>query len=70
MRRPTLDLTPVVGVVMDDYDADVERALHETTALQDDAFWAAFVRGPFTWPRFIYWWTARRWVRPRDITKE
>lgn len=46
-----------------------ERELEEQVALYDDAYWAVFIRKPFTWPRFMIWHVARRWVEPRDIRK-
>jgi hypothetical protein len=39
-------------------------------ARADDAFWAAFIRRPFSWQQYTTWWVARRWVIPRDIRKE
>lgn len=49
---------------------DFEDQLRESVARMDDAYWARYVMRPFTWQRYINWWIARRWVRPRDIRKE
>lgn len=62
--------TPVIAVVSTDFDELVPKSLDESTARKDDAFWAQHMRLPFSWQRFLNWWVARRWVRPRDITKE
>lgn len=59
---------PVIAVVMDDRPLPVH--LRETLARRDDAFWAAYVRRPFTWQRYLNWWVARRWVIPRDIRRQ
>lgn len=63
--------TPVIAVVTADYDGGVQQALDDSVAHADDAFWARVVRRfPVTPQGFINWWVARRWLRPRDITKE
>lgn len=65
---------PVLGVIYTDLELDAseyERNLGEVRAKLDDAFWARFVRrAPVTPQGFLNWWVARRWLRPRDITRE
>jgi hypothetical protein len=64
--------TPVIAVITEEFgDRDTfAEALREDRARRDDAYWNLFVRQPFTWQRFLNWWVARRWVRPRDIRKD
>lgn len=69
MTRGLFRMTPVLAVLHLD-DDDLQRGLDESRARLDDAYWAAFVRRPFTWQRFLTWWVARRWIRPRDVTRE
>jgi hypothetical protein len=64
----TSQLIPIVAVVTSD-EEDLEVALDDFTARQDDGYWARFVRRPYTPQRFIAWWIARRWVIPRDIRR-
>lgn len=66
---PRNTMIPVYGVSWDESEFGVAEAMHEAQARMDDAYWARFIRGPFSWSRFTTWWVARRWVRPRDITK-
>lgn len=61
---------PVLAVLSVEALSEEPQAMDDFTALGDDAYWARFVRGPFSWSRFMTWWVARRWVIPRDITKE
>jgi len=53
-------------VVQVDFEEQLGPAIEAHTELMDDAYWARFVRKPFTWQRFTTWWAARRWVMPRD----
>lgn len=63
--------TPVLILIDAEHPAHIESAIAEQQARRDDAFWARFVkRFPVTPQGFLNWWVARRWVRPRDITKE
>lgn len=50
-------------------DGDFQRALDYSRARQDDAWWASYVRAPYTPQRFLNWWVARRWIIPRDIRR-
>lgn len=62
-------LTPVSFVLHAEDADDFEAELDDATARMDDAFWARFVVGPFSWPRFLRWWVARKNVMPRDARK-
>lgn len=66
---PTSHPTRVVAVINSDH-AVSDSMLAEDQARWDDAYWLRVANGPFSWQRFLNWWVARRWVRPRDITKE
>ena len=59
-----------IAVIFPDFEEDIVPAINDWTARNDDAFWHRYVRGSFTWSRYFRWWTARRWVMPRDIRKE
>lgn len=49
----------------------VEQALEDDVARMDDAFWARFAKRLWVSPQgFLNWWISRRWLRPRDVTKE
>lgn len=63
---------PVLAVLWADglTAAEEEEHIAEGVARMDDAYWARYIRQPFSWHRFTIWWVARRWVRPRDIQKE
>jgi hypothetical protein len=60
--------TPVIFAITSE-DADLDGAISDSIARQDDAFWHRFVRDRFTWRRFTHWWIARRFIVPRDIRK-
>ena len=62
--------TPIRAIIYVEDEPEVGPALDRNTARLDDAFWATQVRLPYTPQRFLNWWIARRWVRPRDIRKE
>lgn len=68
--EPLSQPVPVEAVIAVEHPAFEQRAVDDFTAKRDDAFWAMQLKLPFTWQRFLNWWVARRWVRPRDITKE
>lgn len=68
--EPLSQPVPVLAVIAVDDPANEQKAVDDFTARRDDAYWTIHVRKPFTWQRFTNWWVARRWVRPRDITKE
>ena len=61
-------MTSVVAVISTD-TGDFEAALADSQARQQDAYWARYVRGPYSPQRFINWWVARRWIIPRDIRR-
>ena len=61
---------PVLAVLVVEDLYDEGAALDDHIARMDDAYWARFVRQPFSWNRFTIWWVARRWIRPRNIQKE
>lgn len=67
MSRGLFRMASVAFAVTD--DADLQVALDDSRARQDDAWWAAYVRAPYTPQRFLNWWVARRWVVPRDIRR-
>ncbi len=48
---------------------DFAEALDDSRARQDDAWWARYIRLPYTPQRFTNWWVARRWIIPRDIRR-
>ena len=48
----------------------MELGLDDSAARADDAFWARVVRRWHGWQAVTDWWVARRWVKPRDITRE
>lgn len=58
----------IAVIVAEDAD-DFEVALDDSTARNDDAFWARFVARIATPHRFLTWWVARRWLIPRDIRR-
>jgi hypothetical protein len=60
---------PVLAVVTGSR-ATIGEELQESQTWMDDAYWLRFSRRPVTPQGFINWWIARRWVIPRDITKE
>lgn len=63
-------MIPVASVLLIE-DGFLEGAhIEEHTARLDDAHWARFVRRMPSPQDFLNWWIARRWVKPRDITKE
>ena len=59
------DLVPVETVLLVEEPEEIQMAMEENVARWDDAYWASRLRLPFTWPRFLEWWVARRWVAPR-----
>lgn len=70
---PTRQPVPVLGIIWTELELDAREYEHQlglTTSKMDDAYWARFVRQPFTWQRFTIWWVARRWIRPRDIRRD
>lgn len=69
MTQGLVRLASVSFAVTSD-DGDFQRALDDSRSRQDDAWWAAYIRAPFTPQRYLNWWVARRWVIPRDIRKE
>lgn len=50
-------------------DEDLGRALEESASRFDDIVWSRFVMMRFTWQRYLDWWAARRWIRPRDVRR-
>lgn len=68
--EPLSQPVPVETVIAVEHPLFEQEAVDDFAARRDDAFWAAYMRLPFTWQRFTNWWVARRWVRPRDIRKE
>lgn len=62
-------LTPVIAVISSE-TGDLEHALDDSRARQDDAYWLQIAHGPFAWQTFLNWWVARRWIMPRDVTKQ
>ena len=62
-------MASVIAVVNTDIEADFMAALADSQARQQDAYWARYVRGPYSPQRFINWWVARRWIIPRDIRR-
>ena len=44
-------------------------SIDEVRGRLDDAYWARYMRRPFSWPRFYTWWIARRWVIPRNRSR-
>ena len=64
-------LVPVAGVFYAEREEDTIPSADDNLARLDDAYWSSQVRAtPFTWQAFTDWWIARRWIIPRDITKE
>lgn len=64
-------LTPIAGHLLIEDGFLEEAFLDNDTARYDDAYWARVAgRFPAAPQTLINWWIARRWVRPRDITKE
>ncbi len=59
-------LASVIAVVDGE---DFEASFADSQARMQDAYWARYVRGPYTPQRFINWWIARRWIIPRDIRR-
>lgn len=63
--------TPIVRHAMIEDGFLLEDAFDRDTARMDDAHWARqAARFPVSPQGFINWWVSRRWLRPRDITKE
>jgi hypothetical protein len=62
-------LARVIAVVSSDDGDDFGEAIDDSRARQDDAWWARYIRLPYTPQRFLNWWIARRWVIPRDIRR-
>jgi hypothetical protein len=60
---------PVSAVILVEDGFLVQDALDDSTARQDDAFWARQSRLPATPQRLLNWWVARRWVVPRDVRR-
>lgn len=67
MSQGFFRLTEVIAVATD--IDDLEEALDDSRARQDDAWWARYTRLPYSPQRFLNWWIARRWVIPRDIRR-
>ena len=59
--RIILPLTSEVGELQQELDA--------AQAMYDDRAWSFQIMQPFGWQRFLNWWVARRYVKPRDIRK-
>lgn len=57
-------------MVLVDFEEQLVPAIEDHATRMDDAHWARYVRGPFSWQRFTNWWIARRWVIPRDPRRE
>jgi hypothetical protein len=58
-----------IAIFPEDED-DVGPSIERSVSALWDAYWASFVRRPFTWQRFACWWAARRWVEPRDVRRQ
>jgi hypothetical protein len=58
-----------VYAVVDADTADFQAAIDNSISRQQDAYWAHYIRLPYTPQRFINWWVARRWIIPRDIRR-
>jgi hypothetical protein len=48
---------------------ELQEALDDAQSAYDDRAWSLHVFRAFSWQGFLNWWTARRWVKPRDIRK-
>lgn len=68
MTQGLFRMTGVIASITSD-TSDFEAALADSRARQDDAWWARYVRLPYTPQRFTNWWVARRWIIPRDIRR-
>ena len=66
MTRGFFRLAEVIAVIDRE---DFGEAFSDSRARQEDAWWAQYVRRPYTPQRFINWWIARRWIIPRDIRR-
>lgn len=60
----------MMPVIFPEFAEEVEFLLDEATARADDALWMRYVKGQFSWQRFINWWVSRRWVMPRDVRRQ
>ncbi len=69
MTQGLFRLSEVIAVTHIEDGDDFGMALETSRARQDDAWWARYVRGPYTPQRFMNWWVARRWIVPRDIQR-
>lgn len=64
-------LTPIAGHLMIEDGFLEEAFLDQDMSYRDDAHWARHAaRFPVSPQGFLNWWVSRRWIRPRDITKE
>ncbi len=59
-------LAKVIAVIDRD---DFSEAIDDSRARQEDAWWARYIRRPYSPQQFINWWIARRWIIPRDIRR-
>ena len=58
-----------VFAVIDADATDFQTAFDKSISKQQDAFWAWYIKQPYTPQRFLNWWVARRWIIPRDIRR-
>jgi len=62
-------VAPVYIVVVSE-DEDFQQELEAAQSRWDDLVWSRRVmRDRFAWQGFFEWWSARRWIRPRDVRK-